>query len=180
MTFHLTPRHRWVFGLAAALAVVVGTGAGMWHASKNDGKVDPPTVISPSNIAGRRTACLTGDATEAARHSETSAIWSALQDASQQNQLNVRQLLVPATTADQALPYLSGLAAQHCDLVIAIGPTFSQALETASKANPQTRFVAVTTDGQPAPGGVVTVTGSDNEKAAEIRRRALDLPAPSN
>ncbi|MCG6499795.1 hypothetical protein [Kitasatospora sp. A2-31] len=179
MTPHLTPRLRWALGLTAAL-VVAGTGVGMWLGSESDDKAGLPAVISPSNIAGRRTACLTGDATEAARHSDTSAIWSALQDASQQNDLNVQQLLVPATTADQALPYLAGLAAQHCDLVVAIGPTFNQALETASKANPHTRFVAVTTDGQPAPGGVATVMGSANEKAAEIRRRALDLPAPGN
>ncbi|AUY53618.1 hypothetical protein [Streptomyces sp. CB01881] len=179
MTFHLTPRFRWVLGLTAALAVA-GTGAGILLTSGNDGEADRPAAVKPSNIAGRRTACLTGDATEAAGRTDTSLIWSALQDASQQDQLNVQQLLVPAATVDQALPYLSGLSAQRCDLVVSIGPTFTQALEAAAKANPHTRFVAVTTDGQPAPGGVVTVTGSDNEKAAEVRRRALDLPAPGN
>ncbi|MET8624591.1 hypothetical protein ABZW30_12680 [Kitasatospora sp. NPDC004669] len=179
MTFHLTPRFRWVLGLTAAL-VVAGTGVGMLLASGNDGESARPAAVSPSNIAGRRTACLTGDATEAARRTDTNAIWSGLQDASQQGQLNVQQLFVPAATADQALPYLSGLSAQHCDLVVSIGTTFGQALETAAKANPHTRFVAVTTDGQPTPGGVATVTGSDNEKAAEIRRRALDLPTSRN
>ncbi|MGW2255694.1 BMP family ABC transporter substrate-binding protein [Kitasatospora sp. NPDC001660] len=179
MTFHLTPRSRWVLGLTAAL-VVAGSGVVLLLTNENDRAADRAAAVTPSNVAGRRTACLTGDATEAAKRTDTSAIWSALQDASRQHRLNVQQLLVPAATTDQALPYLAGLSAQHCDLVVAIGPTFTQALETAAKANPQTQFVAVTTDGQSTPGGVVTVTGSDNEKAAQIQHRALDLPTPGN
>ncbi|MER7773147.1 hypothetical protein [Kitasatospora sp. NPDC096140] len=176
MKFHLTHQLRWILGLTAAL-VLAGVGAVALLTSGSDGEAGPSAAVSPSNISGRRTACLTGEATEAAQRTDTSAIWSGLQDASGPAQLNVQQLFVPAATADQALPYLAGLSAQHCDLVISIGPTFTQALETAAKANPRTRFVAVATDGQPAPDGIATVTGSDNEKTAEIRRRALDLPA---
>ncbi|MFF7993430.1 BMP family ABC transporter substrate-binding protein [Kitasatospora xanthocidica] len=176
MTFHPTPRRRWALGLAAAL-ILAGIGVGMVLASGTDGKTGPSAAISPSNVSGRRTACLTGDTAEVTSRTDASAVWSALQDASRQSQLNVQQLFVPAATTDQALPYLAGLSAQHCDLVVAIGPAFTQALETAAEANPRTRFVAVTTDGQPTPDGVVTVTGSDNEKAAEIRRRALEIPA---
>ncbi|MFG2847010.1 hypothetical protein ACGF12_28125 [Kitasatospora sp. NPDC048296] len=92
--------------------------------------------------------------------------------------MNVQQLFAPAATADRALPYLAGLAAQHCDLVVTVGPTFGQALNAAAKANPHTAFVAVTTEGLPAPAGVDTVSGNNTDKAAEIRRRALALPAP--
>ncbi|MFF9647207.1 type 1 periplasmic-binding domain-containing protein [Kitasatospora aureofaciens] len=179
MKIHLTPRLRWVLGLTAVL-VVAGAGLAVLLANGHDGGSAGPAAISPSNIAGRRTACLTGDATEAAKRTDTSPIWAALQDASQHSKLNVQQLLVPAATPDQALPYLSGLSAQHCDLVVSVGPTFTQALESAAKANPRTQFVAVTDDGQPAPSGVATITGSDDQKAAETRRRALDLAAPRN
>ncbi|WP_189920251.1 BMP family ABC transporter substrate-binding protein [Kitasatospora xanthocidica] len=176
MTLHLTRRHRWVLGLTAALAVT-GVGVGILLANGSDGEAVPAAAVSPSNISGLRTACLTGDAAEAASRTDTSIIWAALQDAARQRQLNVQQLLVPAATTDQALPYLAGLSAQHCDLVVSIGPAFTQASKAAAADNPRTRFIAVATDGQPAVDGVVTITGSDNEKASEIRRRALDLPA---
>ncbi|MFE3875764.1 hypothetical protein ACFXPX_15375 [Kitasatospora sp. NPDC059146] len=176
MTFHLPPRLRWAFGLTAAL-VVAGTGVVMLLANGTDSTGNRPASVTPSNIAGRRTACLTGDATEAANQTGTNTVWSALQDASRQRPLNVQRLLVSATTTDQALPYLSGLSAQHCDLVVSIGPTFAQALNAAAKASPHTQFVAVAAGGQPAPEGVATVTGSDNEIATEIRGRALNLAA---
>jgi len=177
MTFHLTARLRRALGLTTAL-VAAGAGIAMLLTSGNDDPAGRQAAVTPSNIAGRRTACLAGDTTEAAARTDTGAIWSAMQDASHQRQLNVQQLLVPAPTPDQALPYLAGLSAQHCDLVVTIGPAFGQALETAAKANPRTQFVAVTSDGQPTPAGVATVTGSDSDKAAEIHRRALNLPAP--
>ncbi|MFD9591984.1 hypothetical protein ACFWA9_04395 [Kitasatospora sp. NPDC059973] len=179
MTFHLASRFRWALGLAAVL-VVTGAGIAILLTSGTDGPAAHQSAVAPSNIAGRRTACLAGDSSEAAARTDTAAIWSAMQDASQQRQLNVQQLFVPAPTPDQALPYLAGLSAQHCDLVVTVGPAFGQALETATKANPGTQFVAVTTDGQPALAEVSMITGSDSDKAAEIRRRALGLPTPGS
>ncbi|MFJ7279397.1 hypothetical protein [Kitasatospora sp. NPDC098663] len=178
MKFPASPHLRWLLVLTSATAVTAITVL-LTLGTDDDGN-SHPAPIAPSNIAGRRTACLTGDASEAASRTDTSAIWTALQEASQQHQLNIQQLLVPAPTADQALPYLAGLAAQHCDLVVAVGPAFGQALNAAAKANPHASFVAVTAEGLPAPDGVDAVTGSDTDKAAEIRRRALAVPAPGH
>ncbi|MEU1286997.1 hypothetical protein [Kitasatospora sp. NPDC005856] len=176
MTFPTSPRLRWVLGLASALAMVCV--AALFALGTDDDSDGHPAPITPSNIAGRRTACLTGDVSEAGARSDTGAIWNALQDASRQRQLNAQQLLVPAPTSDQALPYLAGLSAQHCDLVVAVGPAFGQALEAAARANPRTAFIAVTADGESAHAGIDTVSGTDDAKAAEIRRRALALSGP--
>ncbi|MFI6156383.1 hypothetical protein ACIBCA_27270 [Kitasatospora sp. NPDC051170] len=178
MTFPVRPRTRWTVGLGSALAV--GAAAGLLALGWNDSGNDRPAPITPSNIAGRPTVCLTGETTEADGRTDTNTIWTSLQEASRQSQLNVQRLFVPASTADQALPYLAGLAAQHCALIVAVGPTFAQALDTAAKANPHSAFLAVATDGQPAPAGVGAITGSDTDKAAEVRRRALALPSPGH
>ncbi|KJS58231.1 hypothetical protein [Streptomyces rubellomurinus] len=178
MMFPTSPHVRWALGLVSALTVA--TVVALLTLGTDDTADNRPAPVTPSNIAGRRTACLTGDTTEAGNRTDTSTIWAALQEASQQGQLNVQQLFPAATTADQALPYLAGLAAQHCDLIVAVGPTFGQALNAAAKANPHTSFVAVTVEGQPSPAGVATITGSDTDKAAEVRRQALALPSPGH
>ncbi|MER7667419.1 hypothetical protein ABTY61_03005 [Kitasatospora sp. NPDC096128] len=169
-------RLRWTLGLASALAVV-GAAVLLFLLGMDDSGDARPVPVPPSNIAGRRTACLTGDTTEAGGRTDTGAIWAALQDAARQRPLNVQQLFAPATTGEQALPYLAGLSAQHCDLVVAVGPAFGQSLATAAQASPRTTFVAVTTDGQAAPAGVDAVSGDDTRKAAEVHSLALALAA---
>ncbi|MFE6867123.1 hypothetical protein ACFVFS_11225 [Kitasatospora sp. NPDC057692] len=172
MPFRTTARRRWALGLTAA---AVAGAAILFTGGPDEATGDRPTTVTPSNLAGRRTACLAGDATEAATGSDAGAIWSALQDAARQGDLNAQQFFVPAPTADQALPYLAGLSAQRCDLVVTIGPTFGQALGAASRANPRTRFVAVAAEGQSPPNGTETVSGSSADNAREIHRRVLEL-----
>ncbi|MFE4974309.1 hypothetical protein ACFRAR_19640 [Kitasatospora sp. NPDC056651] len=178
MRLPTNPRLCGALGLAFALAAA--GAAALLYLGTGDDRDGRPSPITPSNIAGRRTACLTGDTTEASGRSDTNAIWAALQDASHQRPLNVQQLFARASTSEQAVPYLAGLSAQHCDLVIALGPTFGHASTAAATANPRTTFVAIASDGQPAPVGIDSISGNDTDKAAEIHRRALALTGSGN
>jgi len=124
--------------------------------------------VSAANYSGLPTACLAADSGDVAERPLAQAIWAAMQQAARGKAINVQQLVVPAGKADQALPYLAGLISQHCTLIVAVTPPFTDALPDIAKSSPATKVTAITTPNHPAPHGIHTVTGNPAERAAAV------------
>ncbi|GAB2699216.1 hypothetical protein [Kitasatospora kifunensis] len=124
----------------------------------------PPKVVA-NDFSGRATACLATDTTTAGKGDNVTKIWTSMQSAGSRSGKNVQQLIQPATSADQAQPYLAGLISQHCDLIVTVGPAFGQAIPALAKADPAARFTAVdSTITNPPPG--VTLLANDQAVSA--------------
>ena len=157
-------RRRFQLGLALALVSVAGVAAFLfWPHGRT-----PPPLVAATNYSGRPTACLAADSTDGPGLPLARSVWKAMQEASKGKAVNVQQLTVAAPNHEQAAPYLAGLLAQHCTLIITVSPSFTDALPGIAKASPTTQLTAATTTDHPAPKGVRTVTGSTDEQAAEI------------
>jgi hypothetical protein len=137
--------------------------------------VPQPSAVKAADVSGHRVACLAGASADTAGNPDTEAVWTAMQEAAAGKPLNMQRLVVPLTTADQAGSYLSGLAAQHCDLIVSIGPDFASAIPIVTRSSPHTQFIAVLQAGQTAPPGVAAATGTSAEKARAVRERVSEL-----
>ncbi|WP_329579397.1 hypothetical protein OG500_11455 [Kitasatospora sp. NBC_01250] len=132
----------------------------------------PPKVVA-NDYSGRATACLATDTTTAGKSKDVAKIWAAMQSAGTQGGKNVQQVIQPATTAEQAQPYLAGLVSQRCDLIVTVGPTFGQAIQAIAKAAPAAQFTAVDSS-LTAPATSVTLVPMD-QAAARVQQQVLAL-----
>ncbi|MGK4586131.1 hypothetical protein [Kitasatospora sp. HPMI-4] len=99
-------------------------------------------MVTAANYSGRPSACLAADNSTTTKTAADST-WTTMREAAEGKAINVQQLVVPADTPDKAAPYLAGLAAQHCTLIVTVGQAFAAAIPNLHKADPALRFVAV-------------------------------------
>ncbi|GLW58859.1 hypothetical protein [Kitasatospora phosalacinea] len=140
MKLSFRPRPSRTLTLAAAAAALLVIAAALWPWPHDDGGAPAKTTANDYSL--RPSACLAAD------DSTTSAplvqhTWTALQQAGQDNQVNVQQLVIPAKDSTDAAPYLSGLIAQRCTMVVTVGAPFNTALPAIAENAPHVRFVAI-------------------------------------
>ncbi|GAA2773161.1 hypothetical protein [Kitasatospora cinereorecta] len=138
MTKALSRRNRLLIALATLLA---GTAVTLlwWKPWTHD---STPPRVAAADYSGRPSACLAAADDEATRAAAQNA-WHAMQDAAKGQAVNVQQLTVPAATREQAAPYLAGLIAQHCTLIITVGPAAGSAVPDLLAPAAGTRFTTV-------------------------------------
>jgi basic membrane lipoprotein Med (substrate-binding protein (PBP1-ABC) superfamily) len=77
-----------------------------------------------------------------------------------------------ATTGDEAAAYLSSMALARCGLLFVIDTGAASAADRVAPKFPQARFYVV--GGGHAGRNVVTLRGSTDEVAAQVRRAIVD------
>jgi basic membrane lipoprotein Med (substrate-binding protein (PBP1-ABC) superfamily) len=99
-------------------------------------------------------ACLLTDA-HGVVGADAAAVWAGMEDASLATHAKVSwaQVYGPATVAN-AVPYVNTLVQGRCDLVLAVGPEQTAAVEQVAQTAPHVRFVVV--GGGHRSGGNVT------------------------
>ncbi|WP_031074886.1 hypothetical protein [Streptomyces sp. NRRL WC-3742] len=161
MFLRLPPRRRALIAAAlgaAAVAAVVGIVL-----SGGDDDEGAAPAVHANDVSKRATACLAADSATASGGDLFGRVWSAMQTAGAQHDRNVQQLVVPAAGAEQAGPYLSGLVAQRCDLIVTVGAPFGRASTGVAQASPAVRLTAVDSTLGSAPTNVTLVTGAEAE-----------------
>ena len=160
--------YRWWLVGAGVLVVVVVLLVTLWPSSS--ARVLPPTRAR--QYTAFQACLLTG--AQGLADPAVRPVWSGMQDASLATHAKVSYLAVagPQTTGN-AEPYANTLVERHCSLVIGVGKSQVDAIESIAKANPHTRFAVV--DG-PAKVNVtaITPTGSADQPSIDslIRRLA--------
>jgi basic membrane lipoprotein Med (substrate-binding protein (PBP1-ABC) superfamily) len=145
--------HRWrhasLWWRAGSLAGLLAVIVAVLVVTLSGGK---PTVDGGRYLAF--TSCLiTGSPGISA--SPASAAWAGIEDAAQATRMQAHYLVVPArTSSGGATPYLNGLLAQRCDLVVAVGTGPAAAVRADAHSFAGVRFVVV---GGTAAGQNVTV-----------------------
>ncbi|WP_035840755.1 type 1 periplasmic-binding domain-containing protein [Kitasatospora azatica] len=168
-------RTRVAVAVVGGLAAAAAAGAVLLLGGSGHAPVRPAKVVA-NDVSGRGTACLAADSATAAAGATVTGVWSAMQAAAGtgQQQRNVQQLIMPATDAEQARPYLAGLLSQRCDLIVTVGRPFGQAAPALSVGHQGVRFVAVDAalPGDPPPG--VTLLAGDQAPDA-VRRQVSEM-----
>lgn len=170
----MRPSHK--VGMAlAVVGVLAATAALIWTQHPSRPKETPLVV---ADVSGRPTACLAAD-TEPTTRDEVARIWAAMHAGAAGKRVDVQQLIVPVTTSKQAQPYLAGLLAQHCDLIVTVGPRFGNAIPTQLAAAPDTSFTAVDADGLKSTGNLTVLASSTAPAHVESSVRTLHRTASS-
>lgn len=162
--------------VAAAVLAVVALAAGTIVALLPGHRADHPAAITVADVSGRPTACLAADARSAAG-TAFNQVWAAMHAGQAGREVNVQQLVLPITSAARAQPYLAGLANQHCDLIVTVGPVFGQAITAQLKLYPQIHFTAVAPDTTGLPAQVTVLTPAQVPSAVQHQVHILQ-PAP--
>ncbi|SEM75138.1 hypothetical protein [Streptacidiphilus jiangxiensis] len=152
--------------LLAAVAAIAAACLAAVLTFSGDGA--PPKVLA-ADLSGRPTACLAADTATTSRDTTTTRTWTAMQHGAQGLKVNIQQLVLPAT-ATQAKPYLAGLLAQHCNLVVTVGQPFGAAIAADAHLSPTTHFMTV--DASHLPGSAL-VTQLDSASAPTAVQAAV-------
>ncbi|KDN80444.1 hypothetical protein [Kitasatospora cheerisanensis] len=126
--------------------------------------------VTADDYSGRPSACVAADDSPATA-TLLQHTWAVVQQAAKDSSVNAQQLAMPAVGAKDAAPYLAGLVAQQCTLLVTVGPAFTAAVPAVAKDAPKTRFVAVA-----PPGGTdLTGTGATVLTEDQLATRLTDL-----
>ncbi|MEV7124271.1 hypothetical protein [Kitasatospora griseola] len=155
--------------LAAAVAVVLlGTALSAWLWPQGGGETSARVVAN--DYSGRPSACLAADDSAAIAQTVQHA-WTVLQQSRQDSQVNVQQLVIPVKDAAEAAPYLSGLTAQRCSLIVTVGAPFNGALPSVAKDASHVRFIAIDPPaGTDLKGATALTTGQLPERLGQSVR----------
>ncbi|MBC3844665.1 hypothetical protein GXW82_44190 [Streptacidiphilus sp. 4-A2] len=110
----------------------------------------PPAVIV-NNYSQNAVACLAHDS--GAKPDDSSPTWTAMQEAGTAH-LNLQQLAIPGDSPGQAQPYLSGLVAHRCNLIITVGTRLATAVRTVAASAPHTGFLITDAPSENFPPGM--------------------------
>jgi|tagenome__1003787_1003787.scaffolds.fasta_scaffold20883317_2 basic membrane lipoprotein Med (substrate-binding protein (PBP1-ABC) superfamily) len=146
----------------AAAALLVAIAATVWLAW--------PTDPAPRARAYLDyTACLLTD-DHGVAGAAGAPVWAGMQKASADTRAKVQYASVAGPqTADNAVPFLTGLAQSRCDLVLAVGDGPVGAVGRVAARFPRTRFVVV--GAKVAGGNVSTVAaGTAAETTVAVQR----------
>ncbi|MFI9276045.1 hypothetical protein ACIGXM_35975 [Kitasatospora sp. NPDC052896] len=131
--------------------------------------------IAVHDVSRHASACLASDAATTERSADVSSTWAAMQNANPDHSKNIRETITPADDPHQAQPYLASLIAQHCDVIITVGPTFGRAIPLLGKANSADQFVAVDSSLTAPPPNTKLLSGSTADSAiADIVQSLTD------
>ncbi|RKE05090.1 hypothetical protein [Streptomyces sp. TLI_171] len=125
---------------AAVAAALLGTALAVWLWPH--GADEASAKVAANDYSGRPSVCLAAD-DSAASAPLVQQTWAVLQRTSTASQVNAQQLVVPVKDATAAAPYLSGLVAQRCTMIVTAGAAFDGALPAVAKGASQIRFIAV-------------------------------------
>ena len=103
-----------------------------------------PQQIAYTNISHNTKICVVSTSTDTA-----APIWHAVQTAANQAPVNAQQLIAPSKEPDQLVPFINGLLALHCKLIIATGADLHDPIISVAKANPHQEFATDTTANLP-------------------------------
>ena len=122
-------RFRWI-ALAVGGLVLVGAGWLLF------GRSSQPQQQAIYSVSQNYRVCLASTAA-------ATPAWPALQAA--HGAINAQQVTVPASAVGDQVPYLNGLLALKCRLIVVAGADLHDAATTVAKANPKQQFVTVGT-----------------------------------
>lgn len=74
---------------------------------------------------------------------DAAMVWKAVQTAKASAPINAQQMTVPTGKRIDPAPYLNGLIALRCELIITNGPGLADAVRAGATAHPGTNFVTV-------------------------------------
>ncbi|WP_137816398.1 hypothetical protein [Gandjariella thermophila] len=70
-------------------------------------------------------------------------IWQAVQQAAADQPINAQRFTAPHGTPADLTPYLNGLIATKCKLIVAVGTDLHDTVSTVASANPSTEFINI-------------------------------------
>lgn len=127
------------------------------------------------------TVCLLTDSRGLASP-QAAAAWAGLQEASAATRAKVQyQPVMSGSTEGAAAPYLAGLVAQQCRVVVATGPAQAAAVRASARRFPSVRFAVVNAAARAA--NVTAVRGSAGQirsAIAALVRSAVGRSGPSH
>jgi basic membrane lipoprotein Med (substrate-binding protein (PBP1-ABC) superfamily) len=102
------------------------------------GNAPAPQAINYTNLSRNYRVCLltTGHDT-----STDAPLWQTIQNAAARSPINAQHITAPDGTPDQLQPYVNGLVAMDCQLIIAPGAELAGPARNAAKAAPHTHFL---------------------------------------
>lgn len=74
---------------------------------------------------------------------EAAHVWNAIQAATAHEAINAQQILAPPGATEQLIPYLNGLIAEQCHLIITVGTRLHDAIVAVAQANPNQMFLNI-------------------------------------
>lgn len=146
---------------AACLAAVIAFSGG-----------DAPPKVVAADLSGRPTACLAADQATSSKNPDANQAWTAMQHGAHGLKVNIQQLVLPATPA-QTKPYLAGLLAQHCNLVVTVGRPFGEAIAAEVHLSPATRFLAIDAGTLPTATEITRLDGASSATSVQAAVAAL-------
>ncbi|WP_431676047.1 hypothetical protein [Kitasatospora sp. KL5] len=158
-------------------AVVIGVGSilaslialFLWKPWAHD---SAPPLVPASDYSGRPSACLASSDDKDAQPDARNA-WLSMQNAAKGLRVNVQQLTVQAAARQEASPYLAGLIAQHCTLIVTVGPAFATAVPDLLNAASGTRFIVINAGIDLHNPRIAQLSGQD--APAQLAERVRDL-----
>ncbi|WP_404870064.1 hypothetical protein ACI1MP_31400 [Kitasatospora griseola] len=158
--------------LATLAVILLGTALTAWLQPWDNSHAVPK--VAANDYSGRPTACLAADDSVASAQ-VVQHTWTVLQQAGKDNPVNVQQLVVTAKGPEEAAPYLSGLVAQHCTLIVTAGSAFDGAVPAAVKVSPHVRFAVVDPPAGVDLKGATALTG--DQLVDQLGKNVHDLAA---
>jgi hypothetical protein len=162
-------RRQWLIGGGAALVLVIVLAVVFWPRPN-------PAPPRAREFVDYNVCLLTGSGGITA--DPAAAIWAGMQDAAAETTVRTQYLAVPGEqTAANAAPYLAGLVARRCNVIIATGEPAVASLYADAPKYPQVVFVAV---GGTTPSPRVRQIRADGDVRAEVKATVLPLrPSPT-
>ncbi|WP_410595425.1 hypothetical protein [Amycolatopsis sp. lyj-23] len=124
-------RLHWAIPGALAAAAGVAAAVLLWP--------DEPTPqpIAYANISRNARICIASTAA-----GETPEIWRAIQAETNHEPINAQHLIAPNQQPDAIAPFLNGVLALRCRLIVATGSDMHDAVTAAAKSHPDQAFAS--------------------------------------
>lgn len=126
-------RGKWIAVVSGAVVIA----AIAWFVVSQHGQPSRQQVAY-TNVSRNYRVCFASTSPETA-----AAAWHATQAAAAHAAINAQQVTVPTAPASQEVPYLNGLLALKCGVIITAGADLHDAATTVAKANPHQAFINV-------------------------------------
>jgi basic membrane lipoprotein Med (substrate-binding protein (PBP1-ABC) superfamily) len=131
-------RHHPKTSISAAAALI--TAAVIIIVVAVSGSPAPSQQIAYTNISRNFKACLLNTTTNV---TTATATWQAIQKATTNTPINAQHITAPAGPTPTLVPYLNGLLALHCQLIVTTGDDLHDTLNAIATAHPQQAFLNI-------------------------------------